>query len=143
MVLLLSGLTAAVAIPLLFSASYRFMQPHLAMQHLIQHQSTPFVVIDDMQAPSIAGQRADDASDHVRNLPDLSNRPLRFSAEHLTPALLTELCRRGPVTLITRADMHRVGLAANIPERSPKFEALVAAVAQEAPGCFRADMNPP
>jgi hypothetical protein len=137
LVVLMSGLTAVVAIPLLFTATYRFMQPHLSMQRLIEAQSTPFVLVDDTDSDALDGGWTDTARDHVRNLPDLSNRPLRFSAAKLNPALLAELCRRGPVTVITRADMHRQGFLMNVPERSPSFEALTAS-AHPSPGCLRA-----
>jgi hypothetical protein len=134
-VLLMSGLTVVVALPLLFAASYRFMQPHLAMERLIQSQPTPFVLVDDNMAKARDGGWAEGAGDHVRNTPDLSNRPLRFSADVLPPELLAELCRKGPVTLITRADMNRAGLG-DLPERSPKFEALLAANVEK-DGCYR------
>jgi hypothetical protein len=124
-----------VALPLLFAASYRFMQPHLAMERLIQSQPTPFVLVDDNMAKARDGGWAEGAGDHVRNTPDLSNRPLRFSADVLPPELLAGLCRKGPVTLITRADMNRAGLG-DLPERSPKFEALLAAN-KEKDGCYR------
>jgi len=114
------------------------MQPHLAMERLIAAQPTPFVVIDDNLSNPVDGRWADNALDHVRNSPDLTNRPLRFSAQDLTPPLLARLCAKGPVTLITRADMHRLGFLLNVQERSPRFEALVAAAGMQARGCFHA-----
>jgi hypothetical protein len=141
MVVLLSGLTAALAIPLLITATYRFMQPHLAVQRVIETQRTPFVLIDDTDSAAVDGGWTDTARDHVRNLPDLSNRPLRFSAATLDPARLAELCRRGPVTMITRTDMHRVGFLLNVPEKSPGFDALTAG-ARNSPGCLRSKLNP-
>ncbi len=142
LVILLSTLTLAFSLPVLMLASHRFMQPHLAIDRLVASQATPFVLIDDNLSESADGRWADNALDHVRNKPDLSNRPLRFSAEDLTPPLLAALCKRGPVTLITRADMHRVGFVLNVPARSPKFDALVAAAAQAAPGCFKSARSP-
>jgi hypothetical protein len=137
LVLLLSGLTATVSIPLLLSETYAFMQPHVAMQRLIQSQGTPFVLIDDTPSATIDGKWSDTARDHVRNLPDLTNRPLRFSASFVTPELLRRLCDQGPVTLIRRADMHHVGFLLNVPAKSPAFEALASTAARAAPGCFR------
>jgi hypothetical protein len=136
-VILLSAATLVFAIPVLFVTTYRFMQPHLAMQRMIAAQPTPFVVIDDSPTLSFDGRWRDTALDHVRNLPDLTNRPLRFSGTALTPVLLIELCRRGPVTIITRADMHRLGFLMNVTQRSPDFERLVASAAVQAPACFR------
>lgn len=139
---LLSGLTAIVAIPLLFTTTYRLVQPHLAMQRLIAAQRTPFVLIDDDQTASPDHDWADSALDHVRNMPDLSNRPLRFSSADLTPRLLVALCQRGEVTLVTVADMHRVGFIENVPVQRPKFDALVGGAVRQAPHCFRPAMVP-
>ena len=139
---MLSGLTAIVAIPLLFTTTYRLVQPHLAMQRLIAAQRTPFVLIDDDQTASPDHDWADSALDHVRNMPDLSNRPLRFSSADLTPRLLVALCQRGEVTLVTVADMHRVGFIENVPVQRPKFDALVGGAVRQAPHCFRPAMVP-
>lgn len=136
LVLSLSCVTLVAAIPLLFAATYRFMQPHLAMQRLIERQTTPFVLIDDNASRSVDGRWRDTGTDHVRNLPDLSNRPMRFSADEMTPDLLRGLCRRGPVTLVTRRDMHRRGYLLNVPERDARFEELIAPVAHDQPTCF-------
>jgi len=137
LVVLLSGLTLIAPIPLLLAAAHRFMQPHLAMDRLIAAQPTPFVLIDDSMSQSVDGRWADNALDHVRNSPDLTNRPLRFSSEDMSPTLLAGLCRRGAVTVISRADMHRLGFELNVAERDPKFEGLVSAAESGAPGCFR------
>jgi hypothetical protein len=137
LVILLSGATLVFAIPVLLSGARAAMQPHVALDRLIARQPAQFVLIDDTVSPSLDGRFADSAGDHVRNLPDLSNRPLRFSADNLTPALLADLCRKSSVTLITRADMHSLGLIGNVAERSPKFDALVHAAERETPECFR------
>jgi hypothetical protein len=136
MVILLSSLTLLAAIPLLLLTTYQFMLPHVAMQRLIDNQRTPFVLIDDYSEP-VSDRWSDTATDDVRNRPDLANRPLRFSAEHLTPDLLAGLCRQGSVTLVSRSDMHRVGFLLNESERSPSFEALLRATKRSTPACFR------
>jgi hypothetical protein len=137
MVLLLSGATLVAALPILLSTTYAMVQPHVAVDRMIGSQPTPFVLVDDTVTPSLDGRFADNAEDHVRNLPDLSKQPLRFSAANMTPELLARLCTRGSVTLVTRADMHRVGFVANVPARSAEFDALVEAATPQAPGCFR------
>ena len=139
----LSGLTVVAAIPMLFTATSQSLRPHLAMQRLISGQHAPAVLIDNTVAATTDGRFADNADDHVRNLPNLSNRPLRFGADNLDAGQLIALCRRMPVTLITRRDMHRVGFILNEPERSPKFEALVAAARADAPDCFHGASLPP
>ena len=142
MAVILSGLTALAAIPVLFTTTHRLVEPHLAVDRLIAAQQTPFVLIDDDPTQSPNHQWTDDALDHVRNLPDLGNRPLRFSSADLDPPLLAALCRRGPVTLITVGDMHRAGFIRNVPEQRHRFEALVQAAQQQEPHCFRPAVMP-
>jgi len=134
---LLSGLTALVALPALFTTTHRLVQPHVAVERLIAAQQTPFVLIDDDPTEAPDHQWTDSALDHVRNMPDLVNRPLRFSSADLNPPLLAALCRRGAVTPITVADMHRVGFIRNVPEQRPRFDALVKAAERQEPHCFR------
>lgn len=136
LVVLLTGITAVIAMPVLLASTSRLMRPHIALEHLISSQSSAFVVIDDTPARSIDGRWADSSLDHVRNWPDLTNRPLRFSAEDLDPHLLAELCQRGTVALVTRSDMHRVGYILNVPSRSPDFEKLLSANSNRA-GCYK------
>ncbi len=137
LVLFLSGLTAVAAIPLLLATTDGFMQPRLKAERLVEIQPTPFVLIDNELSDSTDGHFRGTTDDLVRNLPDLSNRPLRFASDRLDAELLIGLCRRGPVTLITHRDMHAVGKMLNVSERSPNFEGLVRAAQQKAPGCFR------
>jgi hypothetical protein len=137
LVLFLSGLTAFAAIPLLLATTYGFMQPRLMAEQLVASQPTPFVVIDNELSDSTDGNFRGTSDDLIRNLPDLSNRPLRFASDQLDAELLVGLCRTGPVTLITHRDMHAVGKMLNVSERSPKFEALVRAAEHKAPKCFR------
>jgi hypothetical protein len=125
------------AIPLLVVTTHRFAEPYLALEHLIAAQQTPFVVIDTAVSNPPDESWALHPLDQVRNLPDLSNRPLRFSGNRVNVRLLVALCDKGAVTSITRADMHRVGFMTNVPERSPRFDAMVAAVQQMRPGCLR------
>ena len=135
MVLLMSGVTLVTAIPVLLVETYWFMQPRLAMERLVANQRTPFILIDDNPSQTTDGKFADSPGDYVRNLPNTTDRPLRFSAEVLPSQLLGGLCRVGHVTLITKSDMHRVGFAVNAQERSPKFEKLIFSNPQRK-GCY-------
>lgn len=137
MVIVLSAVTLFATMPLLLVETHRFMEPRIAVEQLIARQPGPFVLIDDEVPVSVDGRWADDANDFVRNRPDLSNRPLRFASDQMNAMLLTELCHRGPVTLITRADLRRAGFEPNAPDPSPRFDAPVAGVRQGAFGCFR------
>jgi hypothetical protein len=137
MVLVLSGLTAIVALLLLLASTHRFTEPNLALERLVARQRTPFVLIDTEPSLPAGGGRLIYPLDQVRNLPDLSNRPIRLSSNHLNADLLASLCRRGPVTLIARADMYRVGFTATALKDSPWFAKLFRTVEQKAPGCLR------
>jgi hypothetical protein len=125
-VLALSALTVGGSIPLLSYHAYAFEALHVRLERYIQAQPVDFVLIDTEVSPSTDGRWAVNAIDHVRNQPDLGNRPLRFSSRNMRSDAVIELCRRGSVRLITRADMHRVGFALNVPVRSPRFDRLTA-----------------
>ena len=137
MVVVLSGLTAIVVIPWLLVSTHRFAEPYLALERLVAAQRTPFVLIDTELTTAFDGGWATHPLDQVRNLPDLSNQPIRLSGNHVNADMVVALCRKGPVTLITRADMHRVGFETNVPDASPWFEKLVRTAGQKAPGCVR------
>jgi hypothetical protein len=135
-VLILSGVTAVLTIPLLFTATYKFIQPFVALERLVATQPTPMVLIDTYSRPTKSGRWTGSAIEVVRNAPDLSNRPLRFSSRAMSPELLEGLCRRGKVTLITRSDPRRVGFAFDGPRDGPWFTELVSTVRQKMPNCF-------
>src|SRR6185503_12842162 len=62
--------------------------------------------------------------DEVRNRPDLSNRPLRFAANKLTPDDIRVLCGRGTVRFVDVSQMQALGLGfGNVPDPAP-FNAL-------------------
>jgi hypothetical protein len=137
MVIALSGATALIAMPLLIVSAHRFVQPYVALERLVAAQATPVVVIDTQIKLSTDRGWEEYPMDQVRNLPDLSNRPLRLSSLHLTAEKLAMLCSKGPVTLITRRDMHRVGFQLNVAEGSPEFEAKIRRAGEMASDCFR------
>jgi hypothetical protein len=125
-VLALSALTLAGAVPLLLSRTDGFVAPHVELERTAVRQQADFLIIDTEVSPPMDGRWAANAIDHARNDPYLRNRPLRFSSRNMDAAALLELCRRGSVRLLTRADMHRAGFALNVPLGSPRFEAKTA-----------------
>ncbi len=143
LVLVSSGVTTFVMIPLLFTATYRFVEPYVVLEGLVAKQDTPMVLIDTEPRPTTDGQWAGNAVETVRNLPDLSNRPLRFSSAAMNPELLAGLCHRGPITVITRADQHRAGFWVNGSQDDQTFAQLVAAVQEKMPHCFAPAVAPP
>ena len=73
-----------------------FVLPYAALSDKIERQRADFVLIDTNYPGS--------AIDQVRNRPDLSNRPLIFSTELMSTWMVRELCARGTVTVMTKAD---------------------------------------
>jgi hypothetical protein len=136
-VISLSAVTAVAAIPVLIATTHRFAEPYLALEHLVAQQRTPFVVIDTEVSNPADESWAVHPLDQVRNRPDLGSRPLRFSGNRLNADLIGRLCANGPVTVISRKDMHAVGFGLNVPEQSPWFERLVKIVGQRRPACLR------
>lgn len=135
-ILSLSGMTALATIPLLLAAAHRVIVPYLAVDRLIAMQQTPMVLIDTDLSPTINGGWAGNSIENVRNLPDLSNRPLRFSSRGMNAELLARLCRESKVTLITRVDQRRIGFEMNASSDSPVFAGLVDHVRERMPNCF-------
>jgi hypothetical protein len=115
------GAATLVSIPFLLAMTYFFVKPYALLGNVVGRQTADFVVVDTFRPSS--------AIDQVRNLPDLSNRPLIFSAKHLDSARLDQLCRRGTVALIRRKQFHSVGFVMRQPEFSPSFEPFVAPLA--------------
>lgn len=115
-VMALSGLTVVFLVVTMWGAQ-RFVMPHARLDAAIATRQADMVLIDT-EVPR-------QAVDQVRNLPDLSNRPLRLSSSALDAATLARLCDRGTIALITRADMLRQGFGSDVPVASPRFEAKV------------------
>ncbi len=113
----LAGSTALLVLPFLLWSAHNFTRPYVALEALIARQTADFVLVDT-QPPS-------SAVDQVRNRADLGNRPILLSSRGMTADQVAEICGRGTVTLITRADFHRVGFAPDLPEESPEFAQLV------------------
>lgn len=65
--------------------------------------------------------------DHVRNLPDLSNRPIRLASYWLKPSDIRALCSRGTIAFVDLPpiDLHDLGVHRT--ENANDFEALRAA----------------
>lgn len=102
-----------LVMPFLLYNAQRFVRPYAALTELVNRQQSDFVVVDT--------ERPSHAIDTVRNRPDLSNRPLVFSSRDLTQSAMSELCRQGSITFITRDDIERAGLAPGLPISSPVF----------------------
>ena len=133
LVLALTGVTLLATIPLLFNAAHRFAAPYIAVERLVAAQRTPVVLIDDEARPGDG--RTGNAIETVRNRPDLTNRPLRLSSRGLTPELLANLCRHGPIALVSLEDQYRVGFARS-GFKDPTFAELVEPVRAKMPQCF-------
>lgn len=109
------ALVSVLALPFQWWSAHRFIEPHVKLYEVLKTQETDFVLVDS-EMPS-------HAVDDVRNLPDLSNRPLLFSSREMDGAQMAELCERGSIAVVSRADLKTVGLAYNLPDESPEFDA--------------------
>jgi hypothetical protein len=123
--------TAMTALVLLFLLvrTHQFVAPYAELDRLSATATSDMVLVDT-EEPSAA-------IDQVRNWPDLSNRPIRLSSRDLEAPGLRELCRRGTISLITRADMRRVGFSRRREEDSPQFHRKVALALEGQPCLVR------
>lgn len=111
------ALVSLLSLPFQWWSARQFVEPHVRLHDIAKSQQTDFVLFDS-EMPS-------HGVDDVRNLPDLSNRPLLFSSREMDGAMIGELCNRGTLAILTRKDFRSVGLAHNIPVRSRVFEEKV------------------
>lgn len=136
LVIVLSGVTAAVTIPSLVLSTHRVVEPYLSLDRIIAEQRTPMVLVDTDLALTTREGWSGNAIENVHNLPDLSNRPLRLSSLGTNADLLASLCRRGKITLITRRDQRRIGFPLVTGLDSPLFAEKIQSVRQKMPDCF-------
>jgi hypothetical protein len=105
----------------LLITTHNFVAPYARLTAFIGSQGSEFVIVDS--------ERPGYAVDQVRNLPDLTNRPLVFSSEDLTQAQLRDLCARGTITLITRQEFHRAEFFVDlIPLENARFDQRLAPI---------------
>jgi hypothetical protein len=103
----------------LLVTTHNFVAPYARLTTFIGSQDSKFVIVDS--------ERPGYAVDQVRNRPDLTNRPLVFSSDDLTPTQLRELCARGSITLITRQEFHRAKFFVDlIPLENARFDRRLA-----------------
>ena len=107
------ALVTALALPFQWWGSHRFIEPHVKFYDIANSQQTDFVLIDS--------EPTSHAIDEVRNLPDLSNSPLLFSSREMDRAMVSELCNRGTLAILTRADFPRADFLYEVPIHSSAF----------------------
>lgn len=110
-----------------------FVAPHVALERRLAAMDADMVLIESESFTSTRdGRWAPNALDLVRNRPDLSNRPLRFSSQLMTPEMAARLCRRGSIALIDRTAQKQAGFSLTQPGPSRHLESLRAAIEAEA-----------
>lgn len=120
----LAVMFAAVSLPLmawLLLTTSSFVRPQAKLTEYIQQQNVDFAIVD-AEFPYYA-------VDQVRNLPDLTNRPLVFASEKLTPSQMRTLCERGTVMLIGRREFQAIGFVKFASTDSPLFTRRVRPIA--------------
>ena len=115
--------TGLLTAPFLLASTHAFVDKQASLERLVARQNADFVIVDTEPPYS--------AIDQVRNLPDLSNRPLRFASDRLSQGQLRELCERGTISIIRRRDFHRAGFVRDLPVASPVFEERIAWLAKQ------------
>ncbi len=100
-VAVLAAVTALVLFPSAIHSAHRFVEPYVALTTIVDAQTSDFVIIDNIRNVV--------AVDQVRNLPDLSNTPLIFSARHLEVEQVVTLCERGSVAVIGEEEVAEAG----------------------------------
>lgn len=108
--------TILLSIPFLAWRATAFERPYARVNRMIDAIDADMVVVDSY-GPAFR-------IDEVRNRPDLSNHPLRFAANKLTPVDIQVLCSRGTVAFVDVAQMQVLGLGfGDVPDPAP-FNAL-------------------
>ena len=97
--------------------AHHFVAQHARLAGLIEAQRADFVVVDTDTTTA--------AIDEVRNLPDLSNRPLVFASHALNAAQVRELCRRGTIATVGMQAFPGINYFAESTDRTaPRFSAI-------------------
>jgi len=136
MIVVLTLATLFGSMPLLMVQARAFTRPHVLLDRYIAGKRTDFVIVDTEPSTTTSdGRWAVNAVDEVRNDPDLTNRPLRFSSRAMEPPMVAQLCRRGTVSSVGWNDMHRLGYGQNIIGSNRRFDDLVGVL--RAGGCLR------
>ena len=104
--------TVVLAIPFLTWQATALVRPYARVNRMIDGIDADMVVVNSY-GPVFR-------IDEVRNRPDLTNRPLRFAANELTPADIRTLCSRGTVAFVDVPRMQALGLGfGNVPDPAP------------------------
>jgi hypothetical protein len=140
-VIMLTLLTLFGSMPLLMTKARAFTRPHVMLDRYITTKPGDFVLVDtEPFTPTTDDGWAINAVDEVRNNPDLTNRPLRFSSRAMSPAMVAELCRRGSVSVVDWHDMHRLGFGTDVIGSGRRFGELKGML--RAGGCLAPPVNP-
>lgn len=124
-----TALTIVIALPFLTGRVHGFVEPHHRVDAALEAIDADLVIVNAGARPFIV--------DAVRNQPDLSNRPLRLSSNHLDVAAVQALCRRGRTAFFGIAELRALGI---VPEphlqASRAFDRLKAACGRGQPPPF-------
>ena len=107
------------SIPFLMWQAAAFVRPEAATDRTISRINADMVVVN--------ADFSDFRIDHVRNLPDLSNRPLRLASHLLKPADIRKLCSRGTIAFVNLSPIDLHDLDVRQVSSSSEFDALRAA----------------
>ena len=107
------------SIPFLMWKAAAFVRPEAETDRTISRINADMVVVN--------ADYSDFRIDHVRNLPDLTNRPLRLASHFLKPADIRTLCSRGTMAFVNLSPIDLHDLDVRQLSSSSEFDALRAA----------------
>jgi hypothetical protein len=107
------------SLPFLVWQSVAFARPYARTDQMIARIDADMVVIN--------ADYSDFRIDQVRNLPDLTNRPIRLASHMLTPADIRALCSRGRIAFVDPSPIDLHDLEVGQVRDSSDFQRLRAA----------------
>lgn len=126
----LCTLTTLAAIGWLTWRIDAFVAPHVKLErHLAQIDADMVIIETEPVFKTLDGRWAANAIDLVRNVPDMSNRPLRLSSQNMTGEMAVALCARGSIALVDRNEQKAIGFSLNQPDTSRHFAMLTERIA--------------
>jgi hypothetical protein len=123
---LATALTVCVVFPWQLSNAYRFSAGYAQVDRQLSAIKSDFVIVDSRATPF--------GDDLVNNRADLGNRPLRLMAAHILPSYVSELCRRGSISLFSTQKLEIINRHWGMTtERTPEYQAVIDGFQKQCP----------
>lgn len=117
--------TVCASLPFLLWQAHAFVQPYARFDQMLSGLKADMVIVDTKGTLY--------ALDEVRNLPDLSNRPIRLDAGRLAANDIRLLCGRGTLAFVGRRLTQAAGVTQVDGAQPQHFGTLVSAAEHDCP----------